>query len=119
VKNQAYFEWMFVATKFAGAVETLTTSFARNSERMEDAISQISFLKQDHFPDPAIFKRYEKIMAEATKFGPVVVNGEAWIGSIRNTLSRRKRPTFERMAEEILSIYHEILTRRGTYQEEQ
>jgi hypothetical protein len=117
MEQKPYFAWAYLAQKFGGAVDTLATSFGPNWERMLSVMMELTLLRPDHFPDEDLFRRYQKLHREATKSGPMHITSKHWIGALENTLRRRKRPTFERMAREILSIQQEIEARRGKYEE--
>ena len=84
---------------------------------MSFAIQSLSFLREEDFPDFDLFDRTSKVIARATKFGPMEFNGEIFRGSIENTLRRSRRSTFEKLANEIYAISREIEQRRGGYQE--
>jgi hypothetical protein len=116
--NQQYFVWAYLEGKFSEAAKALATSFAPNSQRMLTVMLELTLLLPHHFPDTDLYDRYEKLRRDATKFGPRYITNTYWIGALENTLKRRKRSTFERMAQEILSIHEEIVKRRGTYEQE-
>ena len=115
-KNDQYFAWGYPAEKFGQAVSVLAHSFAPGWQRMEWALLPIFGMLPDHFPERDLYDRLEKLCREATKFGPLEINGRVWRGSLENTLRRRKRITLERYAREIIAIQEEIERRRGDYQ---
>ena len=84
---------------------------------MDYALEPLTRLMPAHFPDQDLFKRVEKLLSHATAYGPLMIGERIHYGSIENTLRRRKRVTFERMADEIVAIANEIKQRRGEYRE--
>ena len=80
-----------------------------------NAMMSLTILLPTHFPDQDIYERVEKLRKTATAFGPQMLGDEIWAGALENTLRKRKRVTFERMAEEIVAIDDEIRRRRGSY----
>jgi hypothetical protein len=106
------YRWNYAAEKFGSARHILTRSFANNSQRMLFAMMPILRLHERDFPDLDIWERTKKLKYEATKYGPVMVGDTVVVGSLENSLRRRRRSTFERMADEIVAIDNEIRHRR-------
>ena len=115
--NHDYFAWSYPDEKLTVAIDALTTSFAPNWQRMAYALDPLTRLMPAHFPDQDLYERVEKLLRHATAYGPLMIGDRIYYGSIENTLRKRKRVTFERMADEIVAIANEISQRRGEYQE--
>ena len=116
-KNRLYFSWSYPDQKYSEALDTLATSFAPNWQRMTYALMSISNLLEAHFPDKDLYERTRAVMDRSTKFGPLMLNGKVYQGSIEHTMRRSRRLTFEKLATEIFAIYSEIQNRRGPYVE--
>lgn len=89
---------------------------------MEYALFSLLGLIPQHFPDQDLFLRVENLLAEATKRGPLILNESTDVelmhyGGLENTLRKCRKVTFERFADEIVSIHDEIKRRQGEYQE--
>ena len=103
------------ANRYGYTVEKLTTALAVLVSHPGDARARLgsAFLclhthTEKDFPQE-LQGKWRWILKEMTKFGPLLDhNGQAWRGSVENTMHRIKNRTASKIIEEIYALYWDV-----------
>jgi hypothetical protein len=95
--------------KFFSSLRYAVASPASLQHRLEGIVSGVYILERDNFPDDETWKRFEKLMKEATKL-PARTEGE---GTIRATTSQMTDDEAGHWLQEAFEIFSEIAQAYG------
>jgi hypothetical protein len=96
--------------KFIEAVEKLVTGEGDMRQRLCSAYRALSISEVDDLPGD-MQDEWRWVQHQMTRFGPMYVQGEVWIGPIEHTISRIRNRTGAKIAKRIYRM-HGALTYR-------
>lgn len=94
--------------RFTSALRSLAIGSGDVRVRLSGAYMDFHPVKENHLPED-LHSDYEWVIAQLTRFGPVLNGqGEVVRGAVAETLRRIRRSTGVKIAERILHIYTEL-----------
>jgi hypothetical protein len=100
--------YSYAIEKLTTAVGCLATHPGDARHRIIAASSVFNVVRASDLP-PDLREKWLKVIAEATKFGPILKsNGEVFRSPVENTMNRRKNSTASKLAKAIYEIYWDI-----------
>jgi hypothetical protein len=103
------------SNRYDYTVEKLTTAISvfvlhpgDARARLNDAFLSFHTLQDKDFP-PHLLKKWQWVMFEITKFGPLLNHkGDVWRGSVEHTMSRIHNKTASKIIKVIYELYWEV-----------
>ncbi len=103
--NPSYF---YAYEKFNDALHSLATGPDDVRQRLLSAYLHFRPVRKRHLPEN-LQNDYQWVLNQLTKFEPVIGrDGKVLRGPVEETLSRIRNSTGSKIAERILSIYHQL-----------
>ena len=94
--------------KFSDALHSLATGPADVRQRLRSAYLHFRVVQKEQLP-VQLQSDYQWVLDQLTRFEPAISrNGEVVRGPVEETLSRIRNSTGTKIAERILSIYHQL-----------
>ena len=100
--------WFYADEKLSKAIRLLAVLPGDVRSRLLVAFNEFHPLKEDDFP-PKLQKHYRWVIKQLTKRGPMLNHkGEAYRGSVENTLSHIRNSTGAKIADRLLMLHDEV-----------
>lgn len=98
----------YTIEKLTTAVDCLVTHPGDVRERLACAFLSFHTLTENDF-SPELRSDWRWVMNQLTRYGPLLNhNGEAWMGSVENTMRRVRRSTGVKIAKRIYQLYWDV-----------
>lgn len=101
-------QYGYAVEKLTSAIAVLISHPGDARARLYSAFLTFHTLQERDFP-PHLVKKWQWIIKELTKFGPLVdLNGKVWRGSVEHTMSRIRNSTASKIIKMINELYWEL-----------
>ena len=101
-------KYSYAREKLSMATETLATGKGDVRSRLLEAFGSCHTLSENHFPKE-LQKDWKFVKQNLTKFGPLLnYKGEAWRGSVENTMNKIRRVTGQKIAQRLWDMNWEL-----------
>ncbi len=100
--------YSYTVEKLTTALSVLVSHPGDARERLNDAFLCFNTLQDKDFP-PDLQKKWQWVMIEMTKFGPLLDHkGAVWRGSVENTMRRIQKRTASKIIKVIYELYWKV-----------